>query len=317
MIRAGRDWRQRFTERIGCRVSCDEEMSRHTTLGVGGSVSLMAWLAGEDALVQARHFLDAEKVESRVLGKGSNILVSDNGYEGAVLRLSGGLARASIMSANSRNMEVQAGGGLALQKFLAWAAREGAGGLDGLVGIPGTVGGAIKLNAGTRWGTISDRLIEVRLLEAGRPHWVSASRLGFGYRTSAIGRRRVVIAARLRLPRQAPEQVRRAYEKSRRLRRGQPLGARSAGSFFLNPGAESAGRLIESAGCKGEREGGALVSERHANFIVNSGHATASDIIKLSRRVARRVFQSSGIKLEREVELWGRFRPKRRSGRSA
>ncbi len=309
-------WRSRFAMRFGCRVRFDEALARHTTLGVGGSVPLMAWLESEEILIAACRFLDSAGLAWRLLGAGSNVLVADGALSGAVLRLAGGLAAFRVLDEDRRSIDVQVGGGASLARLLAWARRRGAGGLDALYGIPGTLGGAVKLNAGTRRGAIADRLIEVRVLGGGRLSWLRAERLGFGYRRSSIGKRRVVVAARLRLPRWTPRQFERALIDARRLREGQPRGRRSAGCFFKNPEGRSAGKLIDRAGCKGERLGGALVSRRHANFIVNEAGASAADIWRLSGRVARRVRLAFGIRLKREVELWGSFRTRPAAGRS-
>jgi UDP-N-acetylmuramate dehydrogenase len=314
---AGMKWRSHFAERLGCRVCYDEPLASHTTLGVGGSVPLMAWLDSEQVLVAACRFLDSVDLSWRLLGSGSNVLVADSGLSGAVLRLAGRMSAIEIIDENRRSIDVQVGGGASLARVVAWGRKRGAGGLDALYGIPGTLGGAVKLNAGTRRGTIADQLIEVRLLSGGRLSWLPAGRLGFGYRRSSIGRRRVVVAARLRLQRRTPLQIERALAEARKQRSGQPRGWRSAGCFFMNPEGGSAGKLIELAGCKGERLGGALVSGRHANFIINTGAASAADIWRLSGRVARRVRLAFGVRLQREVELWGRFRTGPSAGRQA
>jgi UDP-N-acetylmuramate dehydrogenase len=148
----------------------------------------------------------------------------------------------------------------------------------------------------------------VRLLSGTRLRWVAAESLNLGYRRSGIGPRRVVVAARFRLPRRDPRQVQKSIRRVQQARRAaQPTRVRSAGSFFKNPEEGPAGRLIEKAGCKGARVGRAFVSEKHANFIVHKGSASAEDILRLSRQVAREVYRIFGVRLQREVELWGRF----------
>ncbi len=307
MKRGPKDWRTGFAERFDCRLQRDEPLWRHTTYAVGGPTPLMVWLDKEELLVEARRYLDDCGVGARVLGGGSNVLIADQGVDVVVLRLCGRLARAKLLERSRRLIEVAVGAGMNLSSLLAWARKQGAAGLTGLAGIPATVGGAVKCNAGTPTVAMADRLIEVRLLERGRLRWVAAERLGFGYRRSSIGSRRVVVAARLRLPCSTQAAMQRDLVRALAGRKLQPRSVRSAGCFFRNPPADSAGRLIEQAGCKGWSEGGAQVSTRHANFIVNQSSAAARDIWRLSLRVSRQVRKTFGIKLQREVECWGSF----------
>jgi UDP-N-acetylmuramate dehydrogenase len=299
---------QGFSKRIGCRTRRRAPLSKHTTFGVGGAAELLAWLADEEALIESRRYLDKARVPWRILGMGSNVLVADRGVLGATLKLSGRLAALRLVDENRRSLVVEAGGGAGLQRLVNWSLKNEAGGLEGLWGIPATVGGAVKMNAGTRWGSVADRLLEVRLLSGSKIRWVPADSLNLGYRRSGIGPRRVVVAARFRLPKRDPRQIRKRIRQVQRARQAaQPSRVRSAGSFFKNPPQGPAGRLIEQAGCKGVRVGKAFVSERHANFIVHKGGASAEDILRLSRQVARQVYRMFGVRLRREVELWGRF----------
>jgi UDP-N-acetylmuramate dehydrogenase len=306
--RPGKKWVQGFTRWIGCRARRRVPLSRHTTFGVGGAAELLAWLEDGESLLEARGYLDKAGVSWRILGMGSNLLVADAGVSGATLKLSGRLASLRLLEKGRRGLVVEAGGGAGLQRLVSWAQKNGAGGLEGLWGIPATVGGAVKMNAGTRWGSVTDRLMEVRLLSGKRIRWVPAGSLNPGYRRSGIGPRRVVVAARFRLKKTDPRQVLKRIRQVQRARQAsQPSRVRSAGSFFKNPPQGPAGRLIEQAGCKGVRVGRAFVSERHANFIVHRGGASAEDILRLSKQVARQVYRVFGVRLQREVELWGRF----------
>ncbi len=309
MSRAKTDWRQGFIDRIDCRVCLDEPLAKHTTLGVGGAARLLAFTKNEESLSEALRFLNSQAINWRVLGLGSNILVSDAGLPGAIFRLSGQLASLKLLDHGRRFIDVQVGAGLAMGRLLAWSLKQGGGGLHPLVGIPGTIGGAIKTNAGTSLGTITDRLVEVRVLRRGSIRWIAADSLAFGYRCSPFGSRQIILAARFRLPQTVPVKIERAYQAARQKRAGQPKKVRSAGCFFKNPQSGSAGRLIEQAGCKGASQGSAMVSKLHANYIINKGGASAKDILQLSQRVTRTVKQKMGVRLEREVELWGRFRP--------
>ncbi|MBW1806910.1 MAG: UDP-N-acetylmuramate dehydrogenase [Deltaproteobacteria bacterium] len=309
MSRVKTDWRQGFIDRIDCRVCLDEPLAKHTTLGVGGAAKLLVFLKNEESLSEALRFLDSRAIDWRVLGLGSNILVSDSGLSGAAFRLSGQLASLKPLDRSRRFLDVQVGAGLAMGRLIAWALKYGGGGLHPLVGIPGTIGGAIKTNAGTSLGTITDRLVEVRILRRKSMHWVPVDSLAFGYRCSPFGLRQIIVAARFRLPLTRPTKIERAYQAARQKRIGQPKRVRSAGCFFKNPQSGSAGRLIDQAGCKGARRGSAMVSTVHANYIINNGGASAKDILRLSQHVARTVKLKMGVRLEREVELWGRFRP--------
>jgi UDP-N-acetylmuramate dehydrogenase len=304
----GKKWVQGFSRSIGCRLRRLAPLSRYTTFGVGGAAELLAWLEDEESLLQALSYLDGLAVSWRILGMGSNVLVADAGVSGATLKLSGRLASLRLLEKGRRGLVVEAGGGTGLQRLVSWAQKNGAGGLEGLWGIPATVGGAVKMNASTRWGGVAERLLEVRLLSGTRIRWVPAGALHLGYRCSGIGPRRVVVAARFRLQKKDPRQIRKSIQQVQQARQAaQPSRVRSAGSFFKNPKEGPAGRLIEKAGCKGARVGRAFVSERHANFIVNQGGASAEEIHRLSKQVARRVYQMFGVRLQREVELWGRF----------
>jgi UDP-N-acetylmuramate dehydrogenase len=306
--RPGKKWVQGFSKRIGCRTRRRASLAKYTTFGVGGAVELLAWPADEEALIESRYYLDKARVPWRILGMGSNILVADRGVSGAVLKLSGRLSSLRLVDEDLRSVVVEAGGGAGLQRLVSWSLKNRSGGLEGLAGIPATVGGAVKMNAGTRWGCVADRLLEVRLLSGRRIRWVPADSLNLGYRCSGIGPRRVVVAARFRLKKMDPRRAGKLIRQVQRARQAaQPSRVRSAGSFFKNPEEGPAGRLIDKAGCKGVRVGKAFVSERHANFIVHKGGASAEDILRLSKQVARQVYRMFGVRLRREVELWGRF----------
>lgn len=238
-----------------------------------------------------------------VLGGGSNVLVADAGWDGLVVRLGGGFTEVDV-----RGTRLFLGAGASLSAALAAAERAGLSGLEELCGIPGTVGGAVAGNAGA-WGRQMGELVaSVDALEPGG----SLARLGpgeieFGYRWSSLaGAGLVLTRVELELAPGDRQRIarRRAELQAERARR-QPLGERTAGSFFRNPPGDVAGRLIEEAGCKGAREGAAVVSRLHANFIVNEGGATADQVIRLASRVRRAVLERFGVALEPEVVLAG------------
>jgi UDP-N-acetylmuramate dehydrogenase len=240
-------------------------------------------------------------VETRVLGGGANVLVRDDGVDGVVVRLDD----PSFKQVRFDGEMLVAGGGADLMRLAHDSVRRGLTGLEYLAGIPGTVGGAIRTNAGGRYGSIGDVVSTVRLLTpTGMTETVAGTALDFGYRRSNVGRC-LVLAAEFRL-RQGDR--RRVLERYQRIlaekRSSQPLGQRSAGCIFKNPPGESAGRLIDRAGLKGEAVGGAAVSRDHANFIVTRGGATAADVLALVERIRETVRAKHKIELELEIDIW-------------
>lgn len=285
----------------GCPVQAGVPLGPLTTLGVGGPASALA-TPGDRAELTA--LLEAAAgLPLLVLGGGSNVLVADAGWDGLVVRLGGGFTGVDV-----RGTRLVLGAGASLSAALVAAERAGLSGLEELCGIPGTLGGAVAGNAGA-WGRqIGELVASVEALEPGG----SFVRLGpgeiqFGYRWSSLaGAGLVLTRVELELAPGDRERIarRRAELQAERARR-QPLGERTAGSFFRNPPGDSAGRLIEEAGCKGAREGAAVVSGRHANFIVNEGGATAAQVVRLASRVRRAVLERFGVALEPEVVLAG------------
>ncbi len=204
---AFKSWCDEFVRQISCKVSLDEPLSAHTTFGVGGVAQLFAWLNREEELAESLKILNARKKPWRVLGKGSNLLVSDRGVSGAVLKLCGEMAGVKLLSTDKKKVVVEAGGGLALSRLINWVLSKGGVGLEGLWGIPATVGGAVKMNASAYGCEIKACLLEAHLVSRGRMYWVPARKLNMGYRTSVIGPKRIVTAARFKLTLKKPEQI--------------------------------------------------------------------------------------------------------------
>jgi len=267
----------------------DEPLAPHTTFRVGGPADVLVEPRDEGELVEVLRAAGEQEIPLRILGGGANLLVRDEGVRGAVVRLSRLDGR--------RGDRVQAG--RPLPRLVRETLREGLGGLEALAGIPGTLGGAIRMNAGGRAGTIGDvvRAVEVLTL-GGEFRRLPRPAVGFRYRGSALDGC-VVVAAELEL-RPSPQAPERFASLLRDKRRTQPLDRCSAGCIFKNPPGQAAGRLIEACGLKGVRCGGARVSPRHANFIVNEGGATASDILRLIDLIRKRV----PVPLELEVQVW-------------
>jgi len=287
------------------RVEFDAPMTRRTTLRVGGNAEALYEASDLEDLCRILPCLVREGIPYLVVGRGSNLLVRDAGIRGVVIRLSGTLCRIDCSMPNCS--EILAGGGLSLADLLIWCRRRGLSGLEFLAGIPGTVGGAVAMNAGAFGDEIGARVRELRLVDPhGEIHVLDRSRLRFSYRALNMETGGVIsqVAFRMNL----------ATEKSvlerisgclKRRKASQPLEYPSAGSVFRNPAADYAGRLIEQAGLKGKRIGGAMISNKHANFIVNMGGATADDILSLIDAAREAVVRTAGIALELEIRVVG------------
>jgi UDP-N-acetylmuramate dehydrogenase len=280
----------------------EEPLSRHTTWRIGGPARWFCRVKTEEALARVLEQARWEAAPLAILGMGSNILVADEGFPGYVLRLEGEFLQVAI-----EPPVVTAGGGAGLGGVCAAAARSGLSGLEPISGIPSSIGGAVRINAGAYGGEIFEVLESVRLVSrAGERRQARADEVPHGYRWSALVETgEIVASARLRLtpaPREVIEERTRAVTEKRR---GALPGEPNAGSVFKNPPGDHAGRLIEACGLKGVREGGAEISSRHANVIVNTGEARAQDVFALMRRMRDEVREKFGVTLVPEVELLG------------
>jgi UDP-N-acetylmuramate dehydrogenase len=281
----------------------DELLSLHTSFAVGGPCDLMVWVSNADALKQVLMLARSHSLPTTVLGKGSNVLVRDGGISGIVLRL---VDEFTLIGTDGKH--VRAGAGANLGEVVSKATAAGIGGLEFLAGIPGTVGGAAVTNAGSRDAWVSSRLTEVTLLTGDLVERSMRARdLSFGYRSSGIGPDWVVTGITLGGYSCPVEDARQKVEEYLDMRRSsQPAGERTAGCVFKNPPGDAAGRLIDEAGLKGVRVGGAEVSSVHANWIVNSGGATASEILRLIEEIRCRVRDTYGTELDLEINVIGR-----------
>jgi UDP-N-acetylmuramate dehydrogenase len=290
--------------RVEGKVRRNEPMARHTTFRIGGPAAIFVECDSLSDLHAATDVLSEQHVAWTVLGKGSNVLVSDDGYGGAVLVL-GRAFRSHSVDENRLN----AGGGVLLARLVQAAFSVGLSGLEFAVGIPGTVGGALGMNAGSRDVWIDGITESVTVFRPGAGlQRLRGSDIVWGYRRSDLSSLGVVVETTLRLEEGDRDRIRLSMEASlERRKRSQPLSLPSAGSVFVNPPNDSAGRLIESAGLKGERFGGAAFSEVHANFIVNLGGATASDVVALMMVAQERVADAHGVELTPEVRFLGSF----------
>lgn len=287
-------------------VSIDEPMSAHTTFRAGGHAAVYAEPTG-DELAALLSFVTTESLPYFVLGNGSNVLFSDAGYDGIVIGI--GKRMAHIRSEGG---VISAGAGALLSSLAAEALRAGLSGLEFASGIPGSVGGGVFMNAGAYGGELKDVIRRVTALTpAGTVKTYSANELNLSYRHSifsdtAAGE--IVLSAEFLLQPGDPEKIRTAMQElNARRREKQPLEYPSAGSTFKRPEGYFAGKLIQDAGLMGFSVGGAAVSTKHAGFVVNTDHATASDIYAVIKGVQEKVLESSGVRLEPEVRLIGEF----------
>jgi len=288
----------------------DHPLAAYTTLGVGGAVEALLTPAGEKELTVLLPWLAARHIPWRVIGRGSNILVPDRGLTGVAIILGRDFEQVAALplpngDAGGPAPAVRAGAACSLARLVGFCTEAGLSGLEFLTGIPGTVGGAVVMNAGAHGREIRGPLLEITVIDdRGEMRRHPARDLPFGYRAWGGHPSWVVTGATFALVREDRPVIEsrcRALHQQRQAT--QPLQAASAGSFFKNPPGEAAGRLIEVAGLKGLRRGGAMVSEKHANFIVNTGRATAADILALMREVQERVLAATGIRLEPEVRI--------------
>jgi len=297
--------RTRLVEILGDGVRFDEPLAPHTSWKIGGPADAFATVSREADMAAIMRLAFARKLPWFVLGSGSNLLVGDGGIRGIVLRLAGTYAAIDV-ERDGATVVATAGASAGLPALVAQAASRGAAGIDALAGIPGSVGGALRMNAGTD-REIGEFVREVFVQTPARPeaHPVTPQ---YFYRHTTLAGDAIVARVTLEFAAAEPAVVREALQRRLVRRKAtQPLQFPNAGSCFRNPPGDIAGRLIEAAGAKGWREGGAEVSEMHANFILNRAGATACDVAALLARVRRAVAERFGVELEPEVHFVGVF----------
>ncbi len=289
----------------------DEPMKEYTSFRIGGPAEAMVFPCDEAELSKIIHIARGEKVPLFVLGKGTNLLVGDKGLRGIVVSLSSGLAGEcfrEIIKINEINgmVYIYAGAGAALARLLRFTIQNGLSGLEFTAGIPGSLGGAVIMNAGSYGREMKDVLDAVRIIDRnGSLADIPAKDISFKYRGTAI-HGTAVAGAVLRLSKGDPEKIKKTVEENiSRKRMSQPLSKPSAGSIFRNPNGKRAWELIDSAGMRKASAGGASVSPLHANFIINNGNATAGDVISLIKQIGRKIENDTGTTLELEVKIVG------------
>lgn len=295
---------ERLRTELGGGVRADEPMGKHTTYRVGGPAAILCVLETVHDVAATLRVLEEERVEWAVVGKGSNLLVADAGYDGAVLVLGREFRRHAVEGETLR-----AGAACVLAHLVQEGFNRGQSGLEWAVGIPGTLGGALAMNAGTPEGWIGQVVDTATLFVPGLGLTLVHGRdVVWDYRRSGLAGRGIILEATLRVCEGDPTRIRAEMERNlKRRKASQPIGVPCAGSVFVNPPGDSAGRLIEATGLKGLRLGGARVSTVHANFIVNEGGATAADVVGLIRKVRMTVKDVCGVDLRPEIRFLGTF----------
>lgn len=287
------------------KVKKHEPLANHTTIKIGGPADLLIEPSSIQNLGKTLNLIRKYQVGWRAIGRGSNLLVSDDGIEGVVIKLGSGLDH---MDVNGTVLTV--GAGYPLVSLAMKISRQGLSGLEFASGIPGSVGGAVYMNAGAHGSDISKILTEAHILfEDGTMKWLSNEEMEFSYRTSVLQKKRpgIVIEARFQLTEGDKDKIVEVMQKNKDYRKDtQPWNFPCAGSIFRNPLPNYAGQLVEEAGLKGHQIGGAKISEMHGNFIVNAGNATACDVLNLIEHVKKTVFELYQVKMETEVEIIGR-----------
>jgi UDP-N-acetylmuramate dehydrogenase len=307
MLHANMDERQRrkLIEIMGENVHLDRAMSEHTTFRIGGKADAVCLVQELGELQELLSYINKENIPYLVVGGGSNLLVRDGGVKGVVIIMREHLA--SIEQHGRNEQVLVAGGGLPLSNLVMYCSQKGLGGLEFLAGIPGTVGGAVIMNAGAfgkDMGTVVQSI--ATLSPQGKLISSDRSDLLFSYRTSSIQEGTLVIHASLQCTRETPQIVsKRVAEYLTRRRVTQPLEYPSAGSIFKNPPGDYAGRLIDETGLKGKKVGGAMISRKHANYIVNTGGARAEDVLALMEMAKEEVREKTGLALEPEIRVVG------------
>ena len=286
-------------------------LAQFTTLGVGGEAEL--WVCHDSAQLR-----EATSAPYRVLGGGSNLIVADEGVDDRIIKLGGQFSEADLEPDTVRSSDTVyitgwIGAAKPIPALIRALQKRGLSGLEGLVGVPAAVGGAVRMNAGTRYGEMVDALEAVEVVVDGVARVYAPEELGFVYRNSSIPNGingvGIVTRVKLRLKPSTPDAVQERMNLADDARKGQPHW-RTFGCAWKNPAQQSAGRLVDQAGLKGTKVGGAMVSLEHGNFIINTGGATSDDVLTLLNLVESKL----GIPLEREVEIWAR-EPSRATGR--
>lgn len=286
------------------KVIHNEPLAKHTTIKIGGPAEIFVEPNSIEDLKKTMAIVTKSGAAWRAIGRGSNLLVGDSGIKGVVIKLGKGLDHLEV-----DGDIITAGGGYSLIKLTTVISKQGLSGLQFAGGIPGSVGGAVYMNAGAHGSDMSKILIKAHILfEDGTLEWLSAEELDFSYRTSLLQKKRpgICLEAVLKLEKGNREEIVAELQKNKDYRREtQPWDHPNCGSVFRNPLPHYAGQLVQESGLKGYQIGGAKISELHGNFIVNTGNATAKDVLDLIDYVKKTIYEKHSVKMETEVEIIG------------
>lgn len=293
-------------QKLGTQVLFDERMDHYTTIRVGGPADALLYPASLEELEHLVLFSKKQKIPLFVFGAGSNLLIGDQGIRGLVVNLQK-FSRLTVEQRTDTEAVIHAEVGVGMPRLVDLTAEQGLHGLEGIAGVPGNVGGGLAMNAGTREGQIGDAVLTVSFMDKeGKLQTWSREDIGFGYRTSHFPKGAILLSARFGLTPSTPELVKEKVKKMREARvETQPLNVPNLGSVFKNPPGQHAGALVEEAGLKGVRVGGARISPKHGNFIVNEGGATAREIKVLIGLMKDKVKEKFNVTLEPEVRFVG------------
>lgn len=281
------------------RLFFNEPLNKHTTFGVGGPADIYAIVENIDELLILCNLAKKYKTEILIIGMGSNLLVSDKGFRGIIIRLSGEFNNIELTGADT----VRVGGGVSLNKLISFARINKLSGMEFAVDIPGTVGGAVKTNAGAYEFAMSDFITNVTVLNSNNDiiEYVPE----FGYRYSSIKDNEIILFVEFHFNKSSTKEINGKEKEIKQKRRSSQPKGRSAGCVFKNTYGLSAGKLLDETGCKKLCVGDAAVSEKHANFIINNGNASAEDIYTLVKKMKKNVFDKKKINLETEINIVG------------
>lgn len=299
-------WQGELRKRLSGEIRFGEPADRHSSIGVGGRIDALVFPKDVPELVDTVAFLRGRRIPFLPVGNWTNLIVRDGGYRGVLISLTG-LRRLEIGDGEAGEIRVDAEAGVALSELVTRSLYEGFTGMEFCAGIPGSVGGAVRMNAGAYGSEIKEVIVSASLLDPTEGiRIVARDSLIFGYRHLDLPAETIIIGAAFRLKRGEQETIAGRVREILSLRKEKhPLEFRNAGSIFKNPHSIPAGRLIESAGLKGFRIGDAEVSTKHGNFIVNRGQASAAEVLSLIDLVQKRVFEATGHSLETEVRIIG------------
>ena len=297
-----RELQKKLINLCGGNVFFDHALSNRTSIGIGGKADAWINVVDLETLQKTFNFLKRAEVKIKVVGNASNILFQESGFEGVIIKLSGDFFNGFKIKDNV----VTAGGGTSLGKLIIACCRSGLGGLEGTAGIPATIGGAVKMNASYK-SAVSEKLLRVLILDKqGKYVWRGKDEIKFGYRSSSFGREEIITQAEFCLEKVPASDLNEKFSIFLRAKtERQPLTEKTSGCIFKNPeeSVGSSGELIDRAGMKGARRGEAMVSKKHANFIVNTGGASSADVITLMEDIQKKVKGTFNINLEPEIEI--------------